>query len=848
MSAGGGVLSRPGIDTTSWYPARLPATVLGALIDAGRFPDPFFGTNLAEIPGQGPPGKNFSNHPMPPDSPFRVPWWFRKELAPSEVPTRHATLELDGINYRANLWLNGELIAAADQLAGAYRHHELDLTGRLRQDQPNVLAVEVLPPEPSDLALSWVDWNPAPPDKNMGLWRDVRLRSTGPVALRSPHVLSRLQRADGTAGASLTVVGDLVNLTPQLLTAVVRAQIEDRHVSKSFQIPPHTRVRATIDKEDHPGLALERARLWWPHTIGAPELYQISLEVEVDGRLSDSSRFAFGIREIIDDRTPDGHARFVVNGVPLLIRGGGWATDLFLRRQPDRDRAQLAYVKALGLNAIRFEGMLERDDFLDLCDKEGILVIGGWCCCDRWEKWDDWTAENHLVAAESLRSQIRRVRRHPSLLAWWYGSDRPPPPPVESRYLEILAQEDWPNPSHSSASHHPSSLTGSSGFKMLGPYDWVPPNYWLEDTERGGAFGFATEISPGPAVPPIESLKKMLPAGHLWPIDEVWAFHAGRQKFDNIKLFTEALEARYGKVDNVDQLAELSQLACYEAQRAMFEGYARNRGRATGVIQWMLNNAWPSLIWHLHDYYLRPGGGFFGTQKACQPLHVMCAPDDQSIVVINDHARTFSGLTVAMRVLDLQGSTLEAKTHRVTAPPLSSTAIARVAPPIPHDSGGRPYFVDLRLLGWRDLLLSRNFYWLPATLDLLDRPAATTTHTPVVRYADLSALRRLGETRLVLNAVRRDRAGAAGHVQVDIQNPGDRLAFFVQLRLADALGQDLLPVVWSDNYLSLLPGERRIVRAGILAGDLAALPLSVEARGLNVPVQSVPLGSGEGEV
>src|SRR6185503_4611277 len=222
-------------------------------------------------------------------------------------------------------------------------------------------------------------------------------------------------------------------------------------------------------------------------------------------------------------------------------------------------------------------------------------------------------------------------------------------------YLEVLAEEHWPNPFQSSATHKPAALTGPSGLKMLGPYDWVPPNYWLEDTKKGGAFGFATEISPGPAVPPIESLRKMIPAQHLWPIDEVWSFHAGIQEFGNIRAFTEALDRRYGRASTVEEFAELSQLATYEGQRAMFEGYARNRSRASGVIQWMLNNAWPSLIWHLYDYFLRPGGGFFGTQKACEPLHAMYSYDDGSIVIVNDHPRDWAGLRVEARVVNLDG-------------------------------------------------------------------------------------------------------------------------------------------------------------------------------------------------
>jgi exo-1,4-beta-D-glucosaminidase len=837
LNAGGRALSVAGVDTSDWLSIDLPSTVLGALIAAGAVKDPFFGTNLLTIPGQGPPGQNFSNHPMPAESPFRVSWWFRKEIHIREPLGPYARLQFDGINYRANLWFNGEKIAGTNQVVGAYREYDFDVSSLVRHDGLNVMAIEVFPPRPCDLAMTWVDWNPSPPDKNMGLWRDVRLRSTGPVVLQSPHVVSRLEENDGRRRGHLTIAGDLENVTDRPRTAVMRATFDGRHVCKTFELPARARARVEIDPGDDPLLTIDHPRLWWPHTIGAPELYDICLEVSVEDTLSDAARFSFGIRDVSSGLTPDGHTQFRVNGVPVLIRGAGWAGDLFLRRERERDRAQLQYVKAMGLNAIRFEGMLERSDFLDQCDREGILVIAGWCCCDSWEKWDTWSEESHSVACESLRSQIRRVRRHPCMLTWWYGSDFPPPAEVEKRYLAVLAEERWPNPSQSNASHRPAQLTGPSGLKMQGPYDWVPPNYWLQDKERGGAFGFATEISPGPAVPPIESLVKMIPAEHLWPIDEVWNFHAGIQEFQNIRAFTEALHARYGETHGVGEFAELSQLATYEAQRAMFEAYAYRRSQCTGVIQWMLNNAWPSLIWHLYDYYLRPGGGFFGTQIACEPLHVMYAYDDHSISVINDHPRAFRGLRVEARLLSLDGRVFQMEIHEADVGAVEAATVAR----LPTPSLQEPYFVDLRLLDGASAILSRNFYWLPHKPDVLDGSAATWIHTPTREFADFSALRRMPRASVALNA-RRLGSGASGTlVHVDVENLTDRLAFFLQLRVADGGGADVLPVIWTDNYVSLLPGERRTVRARLLGERLDRVPLHIEARGLNVPTRTTPV-------
>ena len=314
---------------------------------------------------------------------------------------------------------------------------------------------------------------------------------------------------------------------------------------------------------------------------------------------------------------------FTVNGKRILVRGGGWASDMLLRpASTDRLRAELRYTREMGLNTIRLEGKLESDEFYDLADEYGILVMPGWCCCDQWEQWNKWDAEDHRVGPASLRDQILRLRNHPSVLVWLNGSDFPPPARVEKAYLDVLRDLRWTKPVLSNATDAPGPISGPSGVKMRGPYDYVPPSYWLTDTKNGGAFGFATEMGPGAAVPPIESLRKMLPADRLWPMNEFWMFHAGGDEFKDLKLFTAALEGRYGKATSVEDYARKAQALAYEGQRAMFEAFGRNKYEATGVIQWMLNNAWPSMIWHLYDYYLRPGGGYYGTKQACEPLHV----------------------------------------------------------------------------------------------------------------------------------------------------------------------------------------------------------------------------------
>src|SRR4030095_12374668 len=252
-----------------------------------------------------------------------------------------------------------------------------------------------------------------------------------------------------------------------------------------------------------------------------------------------------------------------------------------------------------------------------------------------------------------MADRPRRLRIHPSVFVWLYGSDGPPPADVEKMYLWVLAEADWPNPSVSSASESPTTVTGKSGVKMTGPYEYVPPVYWLADTQAGGAYGYTTETSPVPAIPTLESVKRFIPKEHLWPMDDVWNYHAGGERFTTVNVFTDALNRRYGAATSLEDYERKAQAAAYDGERAMFEAYGRNKYTSTGVIQWMLNNAWPSMIWHLYDYYLRPGGGYYGTEKACEPLHVQYSYDDGTVSVVNDRQDGRRGLKVSAQVYDL---------------------------------------------------------------------------------------------------------------------------------------------------------------------------------------------------
>ena len=850
---GGAAISVPGYLTRDWYPATLPTTVMSALVDDQVYPDPYTGMNLRSIPGASYPlFEDFSNLMMPPGSPFRRAWWYRTEFTlPSEFRGKSLWLAFDGINYRANVWLNGVQVASADRLAGMWRLFEFDVTMAARPGQANSLAVEVFPPQPHDLAITLVDWAPMPPDKEMGIWRDVHIIATGPLRLRYPAVITRLNSPLNDE-ASLTVRAELTNSANHPIAGVLKGEIDNVEFQQPVQLAAKETQTIRFTPDSFPQLKLSYPRLWWPAPVGPQNLYNLDLQAESDGQVSDSSHTRFGIREVTSRLDQQGHRLFQINGKNILIRGAGYSFDLLLRSTPQKQQEQLQYVRDLNLNAVRMEGKLEDEHFFDLADEMGILMMPGWCCCDQWENWPKWDKEDEHIAAESMRDQARRLERHPSVFVWLYGSDFAPPPEVEMMYLQVLKESDWPNPAIASAGGRTTTV-GPTGVKMTGPYEYVAPSFWYLDHRHGGAFGFNTETSPGPAIPPIESLRRMLPPDHLWPIDSVWEYHAGGMS-RTLSVFTVALDKRYGPSHSAEEYSRKAQLQAYEAHRAMMEAYGRNKFTSTGIIQWMLNNAWPSMIWHLYDWYLRPGGSYFGVKKACQPLHVQYSYDDRSIVVVNSYYQSFSRLKVTAKVYNLD---MTEKFSRQTDVDVGSDSSTRVFT-LPEISGlTSTYFVSLTLES-RGEVKSRNFYWLsttPETIDFAREQEDTTgqydisTWAPTKAFADYTALNRLPQVDVQVSA-RSQVQGVEGSTTVILHNPQRALAFGIRLKVSRTVSNrvsaeapsdnEILPVLWQDNYFELLPGETRQITATYRASDAGKAAPTVEVEGWNVRYHLVP--------
>jgi exo-1,4-beta-D-glucosaminidase len=837
--ADGAEISSAGFATRNWLEISVPSTVLAAQVADKIFPDPYFGMNLRNIPGTSYPiGHDFSNLPMPQDSPYRCGWWYRTEFsAPAAGRDHRFWLHFGGINYRGEIWVNGKRVADSSTVAGAYRTYDFDVTDALKPGAKNVLAVETFAPTEKDLGINWVDWNPCPPDKDMGLWGDVNLVETGPVTLRSPMAVTHFEDSS-LETADLTLYAELHNGTNHEVHGTVSGNAAGVRVEQPVHLAANEDKTVVFSAEQFPALRLHNPKPWWPAQMGDPHLERLTMSFAESGAVSDEQSVAFGIREITSELTATGWRLFRINGKPLLIRGAGWSQDMLLRTDEHRLRDQIRMVGDMHLNTIRLEGKLETEDFFRLADEQGILVMMGWCCCDHWELWREWGPQDLPIATASLRSQLLRLRSHASILVWLNGSDEAPPADVERAYLQVESEVHWPNPILSAASTQNTVGGGPNGVKMTGPYDYVAPSYWYVNQHDGGDFGFNTETSPGPAIVSEASRAKFLPDPQAWPPSANWSYHNGGGEFANLRVLNEGMDAVYGIPGSAADYERVAQTMAYDSERAMFESYSKNKYVSTGVIQWMLNNAWPSMIWHLYDYYLDTDAGYYATKKACEPLHIQYAYDDRSIHVVNSTYTPVSDLKASVNVHGLGWKELYSAKANVDAAADSSQTVFEL-PERLMNGVDKIFFIEVTLSDSSGRVVSHNFYWVPYALTTFDWSRTEYTHTPALRHEDLTALTTLPQAQIKAEADI-EQTPHGRRVTVHLDNPSSVLAFQVRVAPRTIEGGLIAPVLWSDNWIELAPGESATLTADLPDGAPATPVIHVE--GWNVAPVTLTAG------
>ena len=809
VSVGGEVLSTPAAKTEGWIKAKVPSTIMGVLTENGIEKEALTAEDYAKID----------------KTQFEKSWWYRTTFEMPELKEgEHALLDFDGICYRANVWLNGQQIANSQEMAGSFRQFEFDVTKAITQE--NVLAVEVFRAQPGEPNIGFVDWNPRPADESMGIYREVRVKTCGNVAVSHSAVRSRVN-TETLDEAWLTVVTELKNLSDQPVEGEVKGTADGQSFSCPVTLAAGEKRRFVLPTEIH----IDHPRLWWCHNMGKPELCDLHLEFVENDKVSDSEDVRFGIREVKSYLTEEGYRGFMLNGKKVLLRGAGWTDDIYLRDTPESNRLQLEYVRDMNMNTVRLEGFWGTSQSLyDLCDELGLMILVGWSCHWEWESYlgspteepygGIISPENIALVAQSFEDQVMWLRYHPSIIGWFVGSDRIPKPELEKQYQQFLSQED-DRDYIISAKNLESEISGWSGTKMAGPYEYVGPSYWYLPEAPGGAFGFNTETGIGAQLPVKESLQKML-GQQLFPIDSRWNIlcTASSSEMNTLGKLSEVIQQRFGEAKDIDEYLYRANMLNYESTKAMFESFRVRWPHTTGIVQWMLNSARPSIYWQLYDYYMQPNAAYYGVKKANAPVQLIYDYYTKAVYAVNETLEPVSGQANGKLIMDNgQSATAQegaADNYQLSIvncqlPPLSVVKVYDLA-----DKRGNA-FLFLKLLDDKGTELATNEYFIVAGNDTYDWGKTNWVHTPIIKYASYGMLDDLSTKSCELSV----KPTSEGLYEATVSNPSDKVAFMVRLTAKDQNGELICPAYWSDNYLTLAPGESRTVtcRMPSLAAD-----------------------------
>lgn len=865
VSAAPAAIAQPGFDASGWLPATVPGTILATYVANGIYADPAYGLGNLQIP----------------ESLSTQDYWLRTEFVrPDSGPRGLQAITFNGINYAAEIWVNGERLGTIE---GAFTRGRFVLPARFAAGDRIAVAVRVSPPPhpglpheesltagpgqnggamtidgPTFSASEGWDWIPTVRDRNTGVWQDVVLEASGDVRLGDPHVNTVLPRPDNSL-AELTVAVPVINDSAAERAVEVEVRFGDVALRQSAQVAPLSTAKIRFAPDAFAQLRISNPELWWPNGYGAPKLHDLTVMVRVAGQVSDARDIRFGIREIsyelslvdrdedlqrvavsparsngerlldvthkairkveggwavslardvsgspalapVEDAALAPHLLLRVNGVPIAVRGGNWGMDDWMKRvSRERLEPYFRLHREANVNTIRnWMGQSTESVFFDLADEYGLLVLN-----DFWISTQDHNGEpgdTGLFLANAADT-VSRFQHHPSIALWIGRNEGVPPPVLNARLEELVRTIDGTR----------AYLPNSRDVNMAnsGPWNYQPPEAYFTRVGRG----FSTEVGT-PSFPTLETFKAMMPPEDQWPISDAWAYHDWHQgKAGDVASFMKAMQNRFGAPADLADFENKAQLLNYESHRAIFEGmnaglFTRNSGR----LLWMTHPAWPSTTWQIYSHDYDTHAAFFGAKKGSEPVHVQVNLPDRMLAVVNSLAAPVSGARLRVRHLALDGTLLDERMVAVDAPALGVITVGEAIPEALFDRA--PVVITkLELVGSDGSLLSENLYWLAR------EPAA---------YRAMSAM----DKAAISIIARRVADGDEQVIEATLVNPGKQPALMVKLAVLDAAGERVLPAYWSDNYVSLLPGETRVVT--IRAPLSAPLPDSIGVRGWNV--------------
>jgi hypothetical protein len=795
----GNTLTSTAFNSAGWIKARVPGTVLTTLLDNDYFPAPEFSMNNNLIPDIYETGNGFYT------------FWFVRPFEIKQRPEgKQFWLNFRGINYKADIFLNGKRLNSAVH-EGMFLRRSFNITPYLKADGTNMLAVIVYPPDYPGCANGgqggdaqiarnvtmqftpgW-DWIQPVRDRNTGIWDEVSITCTGNVKVMNPYVVTKVPGirtpGDRQKDAFVKTSVEVENISASPQTGTLVCETNGNRMTQAVTLAPHEKKQVTFKD-----LTVGQPRLWWPNGIGKPELYAMRIYFELNGMTSDSHSLRYGIREITSELSPvSGGRKFYVNGQPVYMTGGNYiASDWLLRLSPERYRAEVRFHAEMNLRMIRVWGgaLLERPEFYDACDEYGMLVFQDlWGSGDCNGAWEDPTKldsrarrqeypDNHGLFIESVEDQVKMIRNHPSLCLWCGANEWPLAADID----EKLKHDVFPrlDPERLFASYSTdSTFVGKDGD---GPYTIREPEWFF--TFR--SFPFNPEAG-SVGSPEVESMREMMTEAELSRLprggsaDNVWQYHRDLGYGNHLE--------RYGEVKTIEDYCKYAQAVNYDQYRSFMEGWASHLWEwYTGILIWKTQNPWTSLRGQMYDWFLDVNASFYGVKKGAEPLHPQYNIVTKQVELTNT-ALTDRNVSVKAQLYAPDGSKIFEKEESTA---IEANSIKRLFN-IPKPDGLKGvYFLKLILLE-NGTPLTDNIYWLSTVPN------------------DYTALTKLPKTVPVIKTAVQQ-TGNSYTATVNIRTEKN-ISFFNRIKVFDKqTGKRILPVHYSDNYVTLMPGDSRDIK------------------------------------
>jgi len=800
VSGDGAAISRVGFADAAWVVATVPGTVLTSFYNAGAIADPNFGENQLYVS----------------DSYFCADFWYRTEFEARAVEAGEiAWLDFEGVNWQAQVFLNGEALGRID---GGFIRARLDVTGKLLAGKKNALAVLIEKnatpgstkqktfENPSrnggalgadnptyHASIGW-DWIPTIRGRNTGIWGDVLVRTTGAVTLEAPWVQAKLKLPDVSA-ADISVEVGVVNHRAQTVEGTLRVKFGAVEISQAVSVAAGASVTVTADSSKHAELRLKDPQLWWPVGYGAAYLYDVEVRFEAAGVVLDNTVLKFGIREMTSS-VEGGKLRLFVNGRRFICRGGNWGFgEAMLRYRAREFDAAVRYHREMNFTMIRnWVGQIGDEEFYEACDRHGVMV---WQ--DFWlaNPWDGPVPDDDAMFMANARDFVLKIRNHASIGLYCGRNEGYPPKVLEAGLRKTLAEL------HPGIAYIPSSADDVvSGH---GPYHALPvvEYFRIADEKLHSEIGM-------PNIPPVESVRLMMPERAMWPQGLDWGLHDfSLNGAQGAKSFYSLIDESYGGADSAEQWISLAQFVNYEGYRAMFESQSKYRA---GLLLWMSHPCWPSFVWQTYDYFFEPTAAYFGCKLASEPLHVQWNRDAETVEVVNYSGGDRRGLSARVEIFNMDG--------------------ARV--------GGRTVVIDSK----EDSVVTAMAMEYPKGLSAvhflrltLTQGAAVVSRNDYVRSlveGDHRAIRSLAKARvLATTGVKRE--GEVWRLTTELRNGSAWPALMTRVKAVRGVtGDRILPAIYDDNYVLLMPGEHRTIETELQHADTRGETPKIVVSGFNV--------------